>query len=175
MKRDGQPKQLKRVKIRWDEGNLSENERIKAELDPVRIEEPKTPYHSPPRDEEDFDDLVEGGGWDLGTYTSKGGDPVEAGVEIDDDRTLRGAGTASSDLGCKVTTTEAKKFMQDLTTAIEEKHHTVGIDAAKEAFDARRRSHYNMADALKSKETLDKDDDDDVIAQNCDAYKGTTK
>lgn len=31
----------------WDEQNLAENEKIKAELAPVKITEPKTPYHQP--------------------------------------------------------------------------------------------------------------------------------
>lgn len=31
--------------IRWDESNLAENEQIKAELAPRKIDEPKTPYH----------------------------------------------------------------------------------------------------------------------------------
>ena len=57
---EGAPKALKRRKITWDENNLTENERIKAGLSPVKIDEPKTPYHSPPR-EEDFDDMFEGG------------------------------------------------------------------------------------------------------------------
>ena len=31
----------------FDEANLAENERIKAELNPTKIDEPKTPYHPP--------------------------------------------------------------------------------------------------------------------------------
>ena len=31
--------------IRWNESNLAENEQIKAELAPRKIDEPKTPYH----------------------------------------------------------------------------------------------------------------------------------
>ena len=31
----------------WDEGNLARNEDIKAELNPTKIDEPKTPYHAP--------------------------------------------------------------------------------------------------------------------------------
>lgn len=48
-----------------DEINLEENERIKAELNPVKISEPKTPYLSP-LDSDDELDLGEGqgkGGW----------------------------------------------------------------------------------------------------------------
>lgn len=33
--------------LKWDETNLEQNERIKAELPPVKITEPKTPYHAP--------------------------------------------------------------------------------------------------------------------------------
>jgi hypothetical protein len=31
----------------WDERNLAMNEKIKQELDPSKIDEPKTPYHAP--------------------------------------------------------------------------------------------------------------------------------
>lgn len=31
----------------WDEANLETNEKIKAELNPTKIDEPKTPYHAP--------------------------------------------------------------------------------------------------------------------------------
>ena len=31
----------------WDEGNLAANEVVKAELNPTKIDEPKTPYHAP--------------------------------------------------------------------------------------------------------------------------------
>ena len=36
--------------VRWDETNLHENELIKAELQPIKISEPKTPYHGPTAD-----------------------------------------------------------------------------------------------------------------------------
>mmetsp|Transcript_21394 Transcript_21394/g.36481 ORF Transcript_21394/g.36481 Transcript_21394/m.36481 type:complete len:122 (+) Transcript_21394:132-497(+) len=32
--------------LKWDENNLEENEKIKAELPQVKITEPKTPYHA---------------------------------------------------------------------------------------------------------------------------------
>lgn len=32
------------TKIRWDEENLANNEVIKQQLNPQRIDEPKTPY-----------------------------------------------------------------------------------------------------------------------------------
>lgn len=35
----------KRGGVQWDEHNLEENERIKLELNPTKIDEPKTPYH----------------------------------------------------------------------------------------------------------------------------------
>lgn len=39
------PKQLK---VTWDEKNLAENEEIKQSLNPMKIDEPKTPYHNSP-------------------------------------------------------------------------------------------------------------------------------
>ena len=38
---------IKKGRVRWDEANLSENERVKKEINATAIEEPKTPYHSP--------------------------------------------------------------------------------------------------------------------------------
>ena len=40
-------------KVKWDEANLEENEAIKAEINPTKIDEPKTPYHRPLSDEGD--------------------------------------------------------------------------------------------------------------------------
>lgn len=34
-------------RARWNEDNLEANELIKTELNPSKIDEPKTPYHSP--------------------------------------------------------------------------------------------------------------------------------
>ncbi len=45
-------------KVKWDEANLEENEAIKAEINPTKIDEPKTPYHRPLSD--DGDDLLDG-------------------------------------------------------------------------------------------------------------------
>ncbi|EFN54038.1 hypothetical protein CHLNCDRAFT_136100 [Chlorella variabilis] len=45
----------KKGSIRWDEENLEENERIKKELNPRKIDEPKTPYLSPMDTDEEGD------------------------------------------------------------------------------------------------------------------------
>jgi hypothetical protein len=50
-----QAKKKKKGGVQWDEQNLEENERIKLELDPTKIDEPKTPYH-PSKDENLSDD-----------------------------------------------------------------------------------------------------------------------
>ncbi|BDA44181.1 hypothetical protein COCOBI_05-3650 [Coccomyxa sp. Obi] len=42
--------------IHWDEANLEENEKIKAELMPTKINEPKTPYHAPLGEEDELDE-----------------------------------------------------------------------------------------------------------------------
>ncbi|EIE25937.1 hypothetical protein COCSUDRAFT_64907 [Coccomyxa subellipsoidea C-169] len=42
--------------IHWDEANLEENEKIKAELMPTKINEPKTPYHAPLGESDDPDE-----------------------------------------------------------------------------------------------------------------------
>eukprot|EP00884_Botryococcus_braunii_P005904 jgi/Botrbrau1/15314/Bobra.0319s0004.1 len=44
--------------VRWDEANLEVNEKIKSDLNPVRINEPKTPYRGPmdADEEEELDD-----------------------------------------------------------------------------------------------------------------------
>lgn len=43
--------------IKWDETNLEENEKLKAELNPRKIDEPKTPYVGP-YDEQDHGKLA---------------------------------------------------------------------------------------------------------------------
>jgi Protein phosphatase inhibitor 2 (IPP-2) len=48
----------RREGVKWDEENLQMNELIKAELNPTRIDEPKTPYHGP-GSEPDGDDEYE--------------------------------------------------------------------------------------------------------------------
>ena len=50
-------------------GNLEENDRIKAELDPAKINEPKTPYRGPLAEPMDDDDEEEHG---LGHYLPSG-------------------------------------------------------------------------------------------------------
>lgn len=37
--------------IQWDEANLEENDKIKSEINPRKINEPKTPYHGPVEEE----------------------------------------------------------------------------------------------------------------------------
>jgi len=37
--------------IQWDEANLEENDKIKQEINPRKINEPKTPYHGPMEEE----------------------------------------------------------------------------------------------------------------------------
>lgn len=37
--------------IQWDEANLEENDKIKSEINPRKIKEPKTPYHGPMEEE----------------------------------------------------------------------------------------------------------------------------
>ncbi|KAH7624773.1 hypothetical protein Ndes2526B_g00142 [Nannochloris sp. 'desiccata'] len=46
--------------IKWDEDNLEENERIKKELNPRKIDEPKTPYLSPQATEDEEEMLGDG-------------------------------------------------------------------------------------------------------------------
>lgn len=47
------------AKIRWDEENLQQNEIIKQQLNPQRIDEPKTPYVHTIEPDDDAD----GGAW----------------------------------------------------------------------------------------------------------------
>ncbi|KAK9915909.1 hypothetical protein WJX75_005872 [Coccomyxa subellipsoidea] len=42
--------------IHWDEANLEENEKIKSDLMPTKINEPKTPYHAPLGEDDDLDE-----------------------------------------------------------------------------------------------------------------------
>eukprot|EP00889_Picochlorum_renovo_P000946 jgi/Picre1/27976/NNA_000937.t1 len=53
-------KKKKKGGVKWDESNLEENERIKRELNPTKIDEPKTPYYqSACEDETDEGDSLE--------------------------------------------------------------------------------------------------------------------
>eukprot|EP00887_Chlorella_sp_A99_P002378 scaffold10.g2378.t1 len=59
MKRGHEPDKQK-GNITWDEDNLEENERIKKELNPRKIEEPKTPYLSPMETEDEEEGHADG-------------------------------------------------------------------------------------------------------------------
>ncbi|KAI8112179.1 hypothetical protein M9434_003503 [Picochlorum sp. BPE23] len=48
-------KKKKKGGVKWDESNLEENERIKRELNPTKIDEPKTPYYQSACEEETDD------------------------------------------------------------------------------------------------------------------------
>lgn len=50
MKRPGSARKPSHVV--WDEHNLQENDKIKAQLSTVKIDEPKTPYHGPVHDDD---------------------------------------------------------------------------------------------------------------------------
>lgn len=53
MKRPGSAR--KAGHVLWNEHNLEENEKIKAQLSTVKINEPKTPYHGPAVEEDELD------------------------------------------------------------------------------------------------------------------------
>ena len=60
--------------ITWDEDNLAENERIKAELNPQKINEPKTPWQELlPDDDIDLPALDLDGGGTCREKTPQGG------------------------------------------------------------------------------------------------------
>ncbi|GMH39015.1 hypothetical protein BSKO_06913 [Bryopsis sp. KO-2023] len=172
----------KRLRIRWDEGNLSENERIKAELNPRKIEEPKTPFHSPPR-EEDFD-MDEDPEYDPAKLN------VENGAHKDTEATSSGGPSGVAENGnanhAPVTVTSGDDFAgqpevseeplttengEPLTTENGEPLTSENGDALTvengdapmknhRYFDAQRKAHYNMAEALKrGKELLEQEEE----------------
>eukprot|EP01025_Chloroclados_australasicus_P050645 TRINITY_DN5847_c1_g1_i1.p2 TRINITY_DN5847_c1_g1~~TRINITY_DN5847_c1_g1_i1.p2 ORF type:complete len:183 (-),score=44.02 TRINITY_DN5847_c1_g1_i1:278-826(-) len=84
-----------RKRAGWDEDNLEKNEVIKAELNPTKIDEPKTPYHAPvnpdagdmePLDlEGSLDDVSEEEGSAAGADTSTSKVPKEKAAKTDDE------------------------------------------------------------------------------------------
>lgn len=57
-KKHGRSKKTKKGGVTWDEHNLEENERIKMALNPMKIDEPKTPYHHSEEDDVSDDESL---------------------------------------------------------------------------------------------------------------------
>eukprot|EP00803_Ostreobium_quekettii_P003647 evm.model.scf_1754.3 EVM.evm.TU.scf_1754.3 scf_1754:30618-33583(-) len=171
MKRKGDPKAPKRVKISWDEGNLVENERIKAELAPTKIEEPKTPFHSPPRDE--ADDPFEEHQYDPEDAPEKA--DVDEAEGLPSEATERGhcSGTGESDAqlamkqgnsaGASGNVTDS-----DLMRYWEENPGRINVSTGKEpAFADSRKQHYDMKEALRrGRELMEEDEDEEDGEEN---------
>uniref|UniRef100_A0A7S0UUU9 Protein phosphatase inhibitor 2 n=1 Tax=Polytomella parva TaxID=51329 RepID=A0A7S0UUU9_9CHLO len=148
LRRSGAP--LPASNIKWDEHNLEENERIKSELNPVKILEPKTPYHGP-LDATIIEDEEDLGALDLDQCPSLSSGEGYQG-------TLNLLTTVADNLSNppNPTTTEEKK-----NTFSDDEDDQDGHPHTHRQFEEARRQHYNMREALRVARTLLQKDEDD--------------
>eukprot|EP00798_Chlamydomonas_sp_ICE-L_P021339 gene21339-28274_t len=130
VKRSLNPSGSKKGSIVWDEKNLEENERIKAELIPCKINEPKTPYQ-PPLPDGDLDDLE--------PLSLDGEDPAQ-----------------SNGCPASMETKEPVAAVQtDGSAGAQPEHHET-----HQEFEDHRKAHYNMKEAMmRAKQMMDEEDD----------------
>ena len=129
--------------------NLEENERIKAELNPAPIDEPKTPYHAPLPDDGDAS----------GDEAARGVSPLEAGsegarrfeealAEREAEDAARGSSVSAGGGARSSATRSSDEWGAGSLPG------SLGDEAAeskRRRFEARRRAHYNMRAALRAR------------------------
>lgn len=153
--------------IQWDEANLEENDKIKSEINPRKINEPKTPYHgpmeeepgcgepgmSPLRLEEEVNTALNSG------QTYRQGHPKS---REDQDADLRhDEPTAEEGAYARANSYQSGDSMRS-TRSTEDGEHSITDGEASSAlntdkrqrFADRRKDHYNMRTALQKGKTL---------------------
>lgn len=136
--------------------NLEENERIKADLNPTPIDEPKTPYHAPvPADDE------VGSGDEAG----RGVSPLEAGsegarvfevalaAERSRGRTASSASGRSTSNGTRASTRSDDDGGGSAGGSLGDE----AAESKRRRFEARRRAHYNMGAALRAAQAAEEE------------------
>ena len=144
--------------------NLEENERIKAELAPAPIDEPKTPYH-PPLGDDDVDADDDRGS---GDEAARGISPLEAGsegarrfeealAEREAEDAARGGSRSSG--GRSATRSSDEWGGGDGWSG--GSYGDEDAESKRRRFEERRKKHYQMGAALKAAPAPSDDDDDD--------------
>ncbi|GAX79650.1 hypothetical protein CEUSTIGMA_g7091.t1 [Chlamydomonas eustigma] len=161
-------------KIVWDEENLAENERIKATLPQVKINEPKTPWN----------ELLPEDGLDLPPLSLDGEDvaPIPSNCHelpqpLNSDPVVPMVVTAESPVDSSTMrqlTHLPESDRIDPNTRSSENSTRLSSNSSNTAscnkFESLRKSHYNMKSALTSKlEDEEEDEEDEEAATPADA------
>lgn len=147
----------KGMSLRWDEENLAVNEKIKEELNPIKITEPKTPYRGP-LDPESDDDMP--------PLNLDEAEEAMANTQPGESSTSSGTTTPATHCSGDLDGIQQKRVVSTDSESHAELHEGAGVPAGEQQgkrrkFEESRKEHYNMKQMLlKARELLENEDDD---------------
>lgn len=149
--------------------NLEENERIKAELNPAPIDEPKTPYHAPLPDDGDAS----------GDEAARGVSPLEAGsegarrfeealAEREAEDAARGSSVSAGGGGRSSATRSSDEWGGGGSNppSLPGSYGDEAAESKRRRFQERRKAHYNMGAALRARPSADDEDEEEEDADD---------